>query len=85
MDAADPRTRRRGMFFPAETQEIDEIETESAEGMPIRTSRRRTARAMRATSDAAYATPDARGTLDAEDLFRFASATDSRPLSPMNR
>ena len=36
MDADEPQSRRRGMFFHVETPELDDIENESAEGMPVR-------------------------------------------------
>ncbi len=86
MNAGDPSTRRRGMSFHDETVEPDEIETESAEGMPIRASRRRAARQARTASDAAAASMDTPGNIDAGDRFvRFASETDSRQLSPMSR
>ena len=36
MDIAEPRVRRRGFFFHVETLELDHIEQETAEGVPVR-------------------------------------------------
>jgi hypothetical protein len=89
MDEGEPRARRRGMFFHAETPELDDIETESAEGMPARIARRRPAKAARtpyaATEQPAFsATPSLHKTRMSRS-FRFANATGSRRLSQMSR
>ena len=89
MDDGEPRVRRRGMFFHVETPELDDVETESAEGMPARVTRRRPVKAARTLSAAAdqpalRATPSLHRTRMSRP-FRFANATGSRRLSQMSR
>jgi hypothetical protein len=84
------------MFFHVETAELDDIEVESAEGMPARTARRKSPPTARASSneqltDARNARNGAAGRAqlrlrtDENRPFRFATATDSRRQSPMSR
>ena len=89
MDDDGPRARRRGMFFHVETPELDDVETESAEGMPARITRRRPAKAARVLS-AAPDQPELSGIPSLHKTrmnrsFRFATATGSRRLSQMSR
>ena len=89
MDDGQPRVRRRGMFFHAETPELDDVETESAEGMPARITRRRPVKAARNLSTAPDQ-PELRATLSRHTTrmrrsIRFATATGSRQLSQMSR
>ena len=50
MGVGDRHTRRRGMFFHVETSELDDTESESAEGMPVRIARRRPVQTVRPVS-----------------------------------
>lgn len=50
MDAVEPHARRRGMFSQIETSELDDIETESAEGIPARIARPKSTRKIRMTA-----------------------------------
>jgi len=89
MDAGEPHARRRGMFFHVETPDLDDAETESAEGLPIRAARRKPALAVQPTS-AATARVDAMSIASRPKPrirrpFRFATATDNRRLSHMSR
>jgi hypothetical protein len=89
MDEGEPRVRRRGMFLHVETPELDDVETESAEGLPARIARRRPVKAARNLSAAPdhqelRATPSLHKTR-MNRSFRFATATGSRRLSQMSR
>ena len=81
MDAGEPRVRRRGMFSHPEIPEIDEIETESAEGITARIARRKSTRIVGASRGDG---PTRRGD-DLNRPIRFATATGSRRLSAMPR
>ena len=50
MDETTPHLRRRGMFFPVETPELDEFEHESAEGIAVRAPSRKASHPSRSTS-----------------------------------
>ena len=50
MNACESHVRRRGMFFHVETPELDDVEVESAEGMPARIARRKSPPTARASS-----------------------------------
>jgi hypothetical protein len=87
MDAGEPHARRRGMFVQAETPELDAMETESAEGMPVRIARRKRTLAARPGS---ALPPDAIPNASKHQHqirrpFRFANETGSRRLLPMHR
>ena len=88
MVAAEPRVRRRGMFFHAETPELDHVEQEAPEGVSVRVrvarstaerpqivaaSSRRAAHALRPSS------------LSTSSDFRLASGTGSHRQARMSR
>lgn len=96
MNACQPRVRRRGMFFQVETPELDNVEAESAEGMPGRIARRKSPPIARASStrqsSAAADVPEGTTMTSRRPLrqkrsrpLRFATATGSRRRSLMSR
>jgi hypothetical protein len=88
MDVPEPRVRRRGMFFHAETPELDQVEQEGTEGVStrLRAYRPRAERAIvgsRKPTHAVRTTSLSSPSSDAE--VRFASGTDSHRQARMSR
>ena len=88
MDVPEPRVRRRGMFVHAETPELDHVEQESTEGVPVRlrTSRPRAERAIVGSRKPTHAvrTTSLNNSSSAGDV-RFESATGSHRQVRMSR
>ena len=83
MDVPEPRARRRGFFFHVETPELDHVEYEAAEGIPIRLgSTRKPTHAIRTTS--LSQTQDI-GEKRLGSAVRSASETDSHRQARMSR
>jgi hypothetical protein len=88
MDAAEPRVRRRGMFFHAETPELDHVEHEAPEGVSIRlrVSRPRVERRQIVAVSSRKATHAVRtSSLSNSSEFRLATGTGSHRQARMSR
>jgi hypothetical protein len=88
MVAAEPRVRRRGMFFHVETPELDHVEHEAAEGVSIRlrVPRPRVERRQIVSVSSRKATHAVRTTsLSSSSEFRLANGTDSHRQARMSR
>ena len=84
MDVPEPRVRRRGLFFHVETPELDHVEHEAAEGIPIRLgSTRKPTHAIRTTS--LSQSPEVSEKGRATPPVRSASAIDTRRQARMSR
>ena len=68
MDAGEPRPRRRGMFFQGDT-EIDQVETDAAEGIPVRSTRKVAANVQRKLRPATTKNPAGDERETTEDPF----------------
>ena len=82
MNACEPQVRRRGMFFHVETPELDNVEVESAEGMPARIARRKSPPETRMTSAQLKLSPTALSPTDNRSsiITRRAHLTVARQL-----
>ena len=88
MVAAEPRVRRRGMFFHVETPELDHVEHEAPEGVSIRlgASRPRIERRQIVAVSSRKATHAVRtSSLSSSSDFRSASGTGSHRQARMSR
>ena len=88
MVAAEPRVRRRGMFFHVETPELDHIEHEAPEGVSIRlrVARPRVERRQAVAVSSRKATHAIRSSsLSSSSEFRLASGTGSHRQARMSR
>jgi len=88
MVAAEPRLRRRGMFFHVETPELDQVEHEAPEGVSIRlrVARPRVERRQAVAVSSRKATHAIRSSsLSSSSEFRLASGTGSHRQARMSR
>jgi hypothetical protein len=88
MVAAEPRVRRRGMFFHAETPELDHVEHEAPEGVSIRlrVARPKVERRHIVAVSSRKATHAVRSSsLSASSEFRSESGTGSHRQARMSR
>ena len=88
MVAAEPRVRRRGMFFHVETPELDQVEHEAAEGVSIRlrVARPKVERRQIVSVSSRKATHAVRSTfMSSSSEFRLENATDSHRQVRMSR
>jgi hypothetical protein len=84
MDVAEPRVRRRGLFFHAETPDPDHVEYEAAEGIAIRPgSTRKPTHAIRTTSLSPSREVNHKGR--SVGPIRSANGTDSHRQARMSR
>ena len=80
MDAGEPRVRRRGMFIHVETAELDHVEQESAEGVPVRIAPRKPTHARVGHAQLKLSPTDA-----LSRAIRSANATGNRRLARTSR
>ena len=88
MVAAEPRLRRRGMFFHVETPELDHVEHEAPEGVSIRlrVSRPRVERRQIVAVSSRKATHAVRSSsMSSPSGFRLESGTGSHRQARMSR
>jgi hypothetical protein len=87
MVAAEPRVRRRGMFVHVETPELDQVEHEAAEGVPIRlrVARHHPDTRQIVAVSSRKATHAVRNSSLSASEFRLESGIDSHPQVRMSR
>jgi hypothetical protein len=87
MVAAEPRVRRRGMFFHVETPELDQVEHEAPEGVSIRlrVARPKVERRQIVSVSSRKATHAVRSSsLSSSSEFRLATETGSHRQARMS-
>jgi hypothetical protein len=88
MDVSGPRVRRRGMFFHAETPELDHVEQEGTEGVStrLRVSRPRAERAIVGSRKPTHAVRTTSLSSDSSSAdVRFESGTGNHRQARMSR